>query len=73
MGFVSSRTLLGILPEAGGDVCAYVEAESKVIDVPEGDYVKRGENLLGGSPDPHDILEALVIEPLAEYLVSEIQ
>jgi DNA-directed RNA polymerase subunit beta' len=35
--------------------------------------VKRGDNLIGGSPDPHDILEVLGIEPLAEYLVSEIQ
>ena len=48
-------------------------AKSKVIDVQEGDYVKRGDNLIGGSPDPHDILEVLGIEPLAEYLVSEIQ
>ena len=43
--------------------------KSKVIDVQEGDYVKRGDNLIGGSPDPHDILEVLGIEPLAEYLV----
>src|SRR3546814_2383883 len=28
---------------------------------------------MGGSPDPHYILEVLGIEPLAEYLVSEIQ
>ena len=39
----------------------------------EGDYVKRGDNLVGGSPDPHDILEVLGVEALAEYLVSEIQ
>ena len=44
--------------------------KSKMIDVQEGDYVKRGDNLIGGSPDPHDILEVLGIEPLAEYLVS---
>ena len=29
--------------------------------------------LIGGSPIPHDILESLGVEPLAEYLVSEIQ
>ena len=44
-----------------------------MIDVQEGDYVKRGDNLVGGSPDPHDILEVLGVEALAEYLVSEIQ
>jgi len=41
--------------------------------VQEGDFVKRGDNLIGGSPDPHDILEVLGVEALAEYLVSEIQ
>ena len=51
----------------------YLVSKSKVIDVQEGDYVKRGDNLIGGSPDPHDILETMGIEPLAEYLVSEIQ
>jgi DNA-directed RNA polymerase subunit beta' len=29
-----------------------------------------GDNLIGGSPDPHDILEVLGVEALAEYLVS---
>jgi len=61
------------MPEDGGDVVEYLVPKSKVIDVQEGDYVKRGDNLIGGSPDPHDILEVLGIEPLAEYLVSEIQ
>src|SRR3546814_372030 len=56
-----------------GDPVEYLVPKSKVIDVQEGDYVKRGDNLIGGSPDPHDILEVLGIEPLAEYLVSEIQ
>ncbi|MFN9375462.1 MAG: DNA-directed RNA polymerase subunit beta', partial [Novosphingobium sp.] len=45
----------------------------KVIDVQEGDWVKKGDNLISGSPDPHDILEVLGVEALAEYLVAEIQ
>ncbi len=47
--------------------------KSKVIDVQEGDFIKRGDNLVGGSPDPHDILEVLGVVALAEYLVTEIQ
>ena len=62
-----------IRPDDGTDAVEYLVPKSKVIDVQEGDYVKRGDNLIGGSPDPHDILEVLGIEPLAEYLVSEIQ
>src|SRR5438045_9761795 len=44
-----------------------------MIEVQEGDYVKRGDKLVRGSPDPHDILEVLGVKALAEYLVSEIQ
>ncbi len=68
-----AKRKIGIQPEDGGEVVEYLVPKSKVIDVQEGDYVKRGDNLIGGSPDPHDILEVLGIEPLAEYLVAEIQ
>ena len=68
-----AKRKIGIQPDDGGEVVEYLIPKSKVIDVQEGDYVKRGDNLIGGSPDPHDILEVLGIEPLAEYLVSEIQ
>jgi DNA-directed RNA polymerase subunit beta' len=44
-----------------------------VIDVQEGDYVKKGDTLVSGSPNPHDILEVMGVEALAEYLVDEIQ
>jgi DNA-directed RNA polymerase subunit beta' len=68
-----AKRKIGIQPEDGSEVVEYLIPKSKVIDVQEGDYVKRGDNLIGGSPDPHDILEVMGIEPLAEYLVSEIQ
>jgi DNA-directed RNA polymerase subunit beta' len=68
-----AKRKIAIVPEDGGEPVEYLIPKSKVIDVQEGDYVKRGDNLIGGSPDPHDILEVLGIEPLAEYLVSEIQ
>ena len=68
-----AKRKIGIQPEDGSDIVEYLIPKSKVIDVQEGDYVKRGDNLIGGSPDPHDILEVMGIEPLAEYLVAEIQ
>jgi DNA-directed RNA polymerase subunit beta' len=33
--------------------------------VQEGDYVKKGDNLIDGNPDPHDILEVSGVEALA--------
>jgi DNA-directed RNA polymerase subunit beta' len=67
-----AKRKIAIHPEEG-DPVEYLVPKSKVIDVQEGDYVKKGDNLISGSPDPHDILEVLGVEALAEYLVSEIQ
>jgi len=68
-----AKRKIAIVPDDGSEPVEYLVPKSKMIEVQEGDYVKRGDNLVGGSPDPHDILEVLGIEPLAEYLVSEIQ
>ncbi|MGZ8343261.1 MAG: DNA-directed RNA polymerase subunit beta', partial [Allosphingosinicella sp.] len=68
-----AKRKIAIIPEEGGEPVEYLVPKSKVIDVQEGDFVKRGDNLIGGSPDPHDILEVLGVVALAEYLVSEIQ
>jgi DNA-directed RNA polymerase subunit beta' len=68
-----AKRKIAIIPDDGSDPVEYLVPKSKVIDVQEGDYVKRGDNLVAGSPDPHDILEVLGVVALAEYLVSEIQ
>ncbi|MFL6843661.1 MAG: DNA-directed RNA polymerase subunit beta', partial [Allosphingosinicella sp.] len=68
-----AKRKIAIIPDDGSEAVEYLVPKSKVIDVQEGDYVKRGDNLIGGSPDPHDILEVLGVKALAEYLVSEIQ
>src|SRR5688572_14814664 len=68
-----AKRKIAIVPEDGSDPVEYLVPKAKLIEVQEGDYVKRGDNLVGGSPDPHDILEVLGVEALAEYLVSEIQ
>ncbi len=68
-----AKRKIAIVPDDGSTPHEELVPKSRVIEVQEGDYVKRGDNLVGGSPDPHDILEALGVEALAEYLVSEIQ
>ncbi len=67
-----AKRKIAIIPEEG-EAVEYLIPKSKVIDVQEGDWVKKGDNLISGSPDPHDILEVLGVEALAEYLVAEIQ
>ncbi|WP_416949454.1 DNA-directed RNA polymerase subunit beta' [Stenotrophomonas maltophilia] len=39
----------------------------------EGEHVTKGETIVDGEPSPQDILRLLGIEPLAAYLVKEIQ
>ncbi len=46
---------------------------SKYLNVQEGDYVKKGDILVEGTPVPHDILRILGVEELARYLVREVQ
>jgi DNA-directed RNA polymerase subunit beta' len=67
-----AKRKFAIVPEEG-DAVEYLLPKSKVIEVQEGDFVKKGDTIVSGSPDPHDILEVLGIVALAEYLVSEIQ
>jgi len=67
-----AKRKIAIVPEEG-DAVEYLVPKTKVIDVQEGDFVKKGDTLISGSPNPHDILEVLGIEALAEYLCTEIQ
>ncbi|MEM9310515.1 MAG: DNA-directed RNA polymerase subunit beta', partial [Pseudomonadota bacterium] len=67
-----AKRKIAIIPEEG-DAVEYLIPKTKVIDVQEGDFVKKGDTLISGSPNPHDILEVLGVEALAEYLVNEIQ
>jgi DNA-directed RNA polymerase subunit beta' len=67
-----AKRKIAIIPEEG-DAVEYLVPKTKVIDVQEGDFVKKGDTLISGSPNPHDILDVLGVEALAEYLVNEIQ
>ncbi len=67
-----AKRKIAIVPEEGEPV-EYLIPKAKPLQVQEGDYVKRGDALIAGSPNPHEILDVLGIEALAEYLVAEIQ
>jgi DNA-directed RNA polymerase subunit beta' len=51
----------------------YMIPKGRHVAVREGDMVERGDLLLDGNPAPHDILQVLGVEALAEYLVQEVQ
>ncbi|MDG2354642.1 MAG: DNA-directed RNA polymerase subunit beta' [Paracoccaceae bacterium] len=60
-------------PEGDGDPIEYLVPKGKHIPVNEGDFIKKGENLVDGNPAPHDILAILGVEALADYMISEVQ
>jgi DNA-directed RNA polymerase subunit beta' len=59
----------------GGDKPEYEELIPKwrQVTVFEGEHVEKGETVVDGEPNPHDILRLLGVERLADYLVKEIQ
>ncbi|MDR3325915.1 MAG: DNA-directed RNA polymerase subunit beta' [Rhodospirillaceae bacterium] len=70
--YKSKRRIL-IVPENGDNKVEYLISKSKHISVQDGDYVRRGDMLMDGNPVLQDILDALGIEVLANYLINEIQ
>ncbi|OSZ71867.1 DNA-directed RNA polymerase subunit beta' [Sphingomonas sp. IBVSS1] len=68
-----TKRRITIRPEEGGDPAEYLVPKGKNVAVQEGDFVRKGDYLIDGNPNPHDILEVLGVEPLAEYLCAEIQ
>jgi DNA-directed RNA polymerase subunit beta' len=61
-----------ITPDVG-EPKEYLIPKAKHVSVHEGDYVKAGEPLMDGSPNPNDILRVLGVKELARFLVNEIQ
>ena len=51
----------------------YLVPKGKHTIVNEGDFVHKGDLLMDGDPDQHDILRVLGTEALASYMISEIQ
>jgi DNA-directed RNA polymerase subunit beta' len=68
-----TKRRITIRSEDGGDPAEYLVPKGKNVAVQEGDFVRKGDYLIDGNPNPHDILEVLGVEPLAEYLCAEIQ
>ena len=55
------------------DAVEYMVPKGKLLAVQEGDFIRKGDMIIDGSPVPHDILNILGVEALADYLVKEVQ
>ena len=57
----------------GAEPVEYMIPKGKHLAVHEGDYVQKGDLLMDGARVPHDILNIMGVEALADYLIYEIQ
>jgi DNA-directed RNA polymerase subunit beta' len=66
--------MIKVVPsKSNEEAIEYLIPKGRHLAVQEGDFVRKGDPLLEGSPVPHDILKVLGIEALADYLIKEIQ
>jgi DNA-directed RNA polymerase subunit beta' len=72
-GTKKGKQKVTITPVDVGDKREYLIPRGKHINVYEGDYVRAGEALIGGSAIPQDILKIKGEVALAKYLVDEVQ
>ncbi|MCX6119825.1 MAG: DNA-directed RNA polymerase subunit beta', partial [Proteobacteria bacterium] len=61
-----------VVTDDNGDTKEHQIPKGRHMVVTEGDYVRKGESLVDGSPNPHDILAIKGRVELSEYLVDEI-
>ena len=62
-----------IVTSKEGEQKEYLIPKGKYIAVREGEYIQKGESLMDGPSDPHDILNVSGAQALAAYLVDEVQ
>ena len=71
---VKKKQRIRIRPEDGkGDSKEYLIPRGRHITVHMGEYVRAGDPLIDGSPNPHDILAVKGSKALQKYLVDEVQ
>jgi DNA-directed RNA polymerase subunit beta' len=56
-----------------GESQDYLIPKGKHVIVNEGDYVRKGDHIVDGAQNPHDILDIVGVIRLAEYLTHEVQ
>jgi DNA-directed RNA polymerase subunit beta' len=62
-----------VITDEGGEQHEELIPKWRHLHVFEGEHVEMGEVIAEGEPNPHDILRLQGVEPLADYLVREIQ
>ncbi len=71
--YKAKRRIKVVPQDSKSEAVEYMVPKGKLLAVQEGDFIRKGDMIIDGSPVPHDILNILGIEALADYLVKEVQ
>ncbi|MDC0227906.1 DNA-directed RNA polymerase subunit beta' [Alphaproteobacteria bacterium] len=71
--YKAKRRIRVVPQDTSIDPVEYMVPKGKLLAVQEGDFIRKGDMIIDGSPVPHDILNILGVEALADYLVKEVQ
>ncbi len=71
--YKAKRRIRVVSQDSDIDAVEYMVPKGKLLAVQEGDFIRKGDMIIDGSPVPHDILNILGVEALADYLVKEVQ
>ena len=62
-----------VITDLDGVPHEYLISKDKHVTVHDGQVVQKGETIVDGPPDPHDILRLKGVEALARYIIDEVQ
>ena len=71
--YKAKRRIRVVPRDSESEPVEYMVPKGKLLAVQEGDFIRKGDMIIDGSPVPHDILNILGVEALADYLVKEVQ
>ncbi len=71
--YKSKRRIIVNPIDGEGEPREYLIPKGRHLAVHEGDFVRKGDPLLDGALVPHDILDVMGVEALADYMINEIQ
>ncbi|MBS4016714.1 MAG: DNA-directed RNA polymerase subunit beta' [Dechloromonas sp.] len=62
-----------VITDLDGEAHEFLISKDKHVLVHDGQVVNKGEKIVEGEPDPHDILRLQGVEALARYITDEVQ
>ena len=62
-----------VITDLDGNAHEFLISKDKHVLVHDGQVVNKGEKIVDGLPDPHDILRLQGVEALARYITDEVQ